>query len=345
MKNLHRAVLYVSLFLFSAAGVASAQEQKFAELGDFRLESGEVIKGCRVGYRTFGTLNSDRSNVILFPTWASGTTEQLASNFGPGRLVDTSKFYVVAVDALGNGVSSSPSNSTSQPRMKFPRFNVRDMVNTQHHLLTKVLGINRVRAVMGISMGGMQTFQWLVSYPEFMDRAVSIVGSPRLAPYDLLLWQAQIDAIMNDPGWRGGEYTANPARSAEYQFGALLLTTPEEFNRRMTREKLFAELERAKGVQGFDANDKIRQDQAMMAHDVSAAFGGSLERAAAAVKARVLVVVATQDHVVTPGPAAEFARLLRAQLLTLEGDCGHLAPGCESQKVNPAVAEFLTSQN
>jgi homoserine O-acetyltransferase len=340
MKNLTRVVLYLSLIL-SASAAASAQEQKFADLGDFKLESGEVIKGCRVGYRTFGTLNNEKSNAILFPTWASGTTEQLASNFGPGRLVDTSKFYVVAVDALGNGVSSSPSNSTAQPRMKFPRFNVRDMVNTQHALLTKVLGINHVRAVMGISMGGMQTFQWLVSYPDFMDSAVPIVGSPRLAPYDLLLWQAQIDAIMNDPEWRGGEYAKNPARSAEYEFGALILTTPDEFNRRMTREKLFAELERAKTVKGFDANDKIRQDQAMMAHDVAAGFGGSLERAAAAVRARVLVVVATQDHVVTPGPATEFARLLKAQLLTLEGDCGHLAPGCESQKVNPAVAAFL----
>lgn len=342
MEKLSRVALSLLLFLL-AAGVASAQEQKFADLGDFKLESGEVIRGCRVGYRTFGTLNQERSNAILFLTWASGTTEQLASNFGPGRLVDTTKFYVVAVDALGNGVSSSPSNSASQPRMKFPRFNVRDMVGTQHALLTKVLGLRHLRAVMGISMGGMQTFQWVVSHPEFMDRAVSIVGSPRLAPYDLLLWQAQIDAIKNDPGWRGGEYTENPARAAEYQFSALLLTTPEEFNRRMTREKLFEELARAKTVKGFDANDKLRQDEAMMAHDVSAAFGGSLERAAAMVRARVLVVVATRDHVVTPGPALEFARHLTAQLLTLEGDCGHLAPGCESQKVNPAVAEFLTS--
>lgn len=340
MKNPSRVALSLLLLLLAAC-VASAQEQKFAELGDFKLESGEVMRGCRVGYRTFGTLNKEKSNAILFPTWASGTTEQLASNFGPGRLVDTSKFYVVAVDALGNGVSSSPSNSAAQPRMKFPRFNVRDMVNTQHALLTKVLGLKHLRAVMGISMGGMQTFQWVVSYPDFMDRAIPIVGSPRLAPYDLLLWQAQIDAIMNDPGWRGGEYTENPARSAEYEFGALLLTTPDEFNRRMTREKLFAELERAKSDKGFDANDKIRQDQAMMSLDVSAPFGGSLEKTAASVKARMLIVVAMRDHVVTPGPAIEFARLLKAQLVMLEGDCGHLAPGCESQKVNPTVADFL----
>ncbi|MDT5155701.1 MAG: hypothetical protein QOH51_58 [Acidobacteriota bacterium] len=325
-----------------SAGVAAAQALKFAQLGDFRLESGDVLRDCRIGYRTFGALNADRSNAILFPTWASGTTEQLMSNFGPGRLVDTSKFYIIAVDALGNGVSSSPSNSTRQPRMKFPRFTVRDMVNSQHELLTKVLGISHLKAVLGISMGGMQTFQWIVAYPDFMDCGVPVVGSPRLAPYDLLDWQTQIDAIMNDPGWQNGDYTQEPARAAEYEFGALLLSTPEEFNRRMTREKVFEELAKARTLRGFDANDKIRQDQAMMTLDVSAPFGGSMERAAAAVKARVLVVVAAQDHVVTPGPALDFARLLKAQVLTLEGDCGHLAPGCEWRKMNPAVADFLS---
>jgi homoserine O-acetyltransferase len=340
MKRLPRAAACLSLVLLTAVGVA-AQQQQFARLGDIKLESGEVLRDCRIGYRTFGAMKADRSNVILFPTWASGTTEQLASNFGAGRLVDTSKYYVVAVDALSNGVSSSPSNSTPQPRMSFPRITVRDMVNTQHELLTKVLGIKHVLAVMGVSMGGMQTFQWMVAYPDFMDLCVPIVGSPRLAPYDLLDWQTQIDAIMNDPGWQNGNYAQEPARAAEYEFGALLLTTPAEVNRRLTREQVLKEIEKAKTVRGFDANDKIRQDQAMMALDVSAPFGGSMERAAATVKARVLVVVAAQDHVVTPGPAVEFAGLLKAQLLTLEGDCGHLAPGCEAQKLIPAVADFL----
>jgi homoserine O-acetyltransferase/O-succinyltransferase len=340
MNSPARFAFSLLLCLFVTAA-AAAQEQRFAGLGDFKLESGEVIRDCRIGYRTVGQLNKDGSNVVLFPTWASGTSEQLLSNFGPGRLIDTSKYYVVAVDALGNGVSSSPSNSAAQPRMSFPRFTVRDMVNTQHKLLTDVLHINHVLAVVGTSMGGMQTFQWMVAYPDFMDKAVPVVGSPRLAPYDLLDWQTQIDAITNDPGWQNGNYAREPARAAEYEFGALMLTTPDEFNRRMTREKVLSEIEKAKAVRGFDANDKIRQDQAMMALDVSAPFGGSMARAAAAVKARVLVVVAARDHVVTPGPALEFARLLRAQVLTLEGDCGHLAPGCESPKVNPAVADFL----
>ncbi|PYS79985.1 MAG: homoserine acetyltransferase, partial [Acidobacteria bacterium] len=103
MKSPARIVAGLSLCLLFMAGVAAAQNLQSARLGDFKLESGEVIRDCRVGYRTFGALNGERSNAILFPTWASGTTEQLMSNFGAGRLVDTSKYYVIAVDALGNG--------------------------------------------------------------------------------------------------------------------------------------------------------------------------------------------------------------------------------------------------
>jgi len=92
---------------------------------------------------------------------------------------------------------------------------------------------------------------------------------------------------------------------------------------------------------GSDANDKIRQTEAMMALDVAEPFGGSLEQAASHVKARVLVIVARQDHVVTPGPALEFARYLSAPVITLEGNCGHVATGCESGKVAGALKDFL----
>jgi homoserine O-acetyltransferase len=342
MRNFVRSDVYTVLLLALHAQAAVAQEQRFARLGDFRLESGEVIRDCRTGYRTFGALNKDRSNVVLATTWASGTTEQLAGIVGPGRLIDSTRYYVVAVDALANGVSSSPSNSRLQPRMRFLRFTLRDTINTQHQLLTKVMGINHVRAVIGLSMRGMQTFQWMVSYPDFMDKAIPIIGSPQLAPYDLLHWQTQLDAIFRDPEWKRGNYVRNPARVAEAEFGALLLTTPENYNPRMTRKKVFEELEKAKKeTAGFDANNKIRQVQSMMALDVAKGFGGSLQRAAAAVKADVLVIVASQDHVVTPGPAIEFAGFLRAKLLVLDNDCGHNAPWCEQQRVNKVVKEFL----
>ena len=314
--------------------VAFAQEQQFANLGDFKLQNGGVIRNCRIGYRTFGTLNQDKSNVVVVPTWAGGTTDQLKSNFGSGRLIDSTFYYVVAIDALSNGVSSSPSNSRSQPRMRFPEFSLRDTVASQHELLTRVLNIHRVKAVVGISMGGMQVFQWLVSYPDFMEKAIPIVGSPRLAPYDLMLWQAQIDALMQDRNWKGGNYSVNPARALDFAFGELLLTTPTDYNRRKTREQVFADLAKAQNdAHRFDANDKIRQVQAMMKLDVSRDFG--------AVKAKVFVVVAKYDHVVTPGPATEFATLLGAKLLNLDSDCGHLATSCESSRLNQAVNDFL----
>lgn len=341
-----RVFISVLLAAFLLPTSVQSQEQRFAELGDFKLQSGEVLRDCRIGYRTIGQISSDQSNVILLPTWAGGTTEQLMGNVGPGRLADSSKYYVILLDALSNGVSSSPSNSAAQPHMKFPKITVADMVNTQHELLARVLHIQHVMAVMGVSMGGMQTFQWMVAFPDFMEKAVPIVGSPRLAPYDLLHWQTQIDAIETDPAWNGGDYTKNPARGAEYEFGSLLLTTPDHFNKTMKREAVSEQIARAKqSGGGSDANNKIRQSEAMMAIDVPAPFGGSMERAAAAVKAKALVVVSKLDHVVTPGPATELARLMHADLLELDSDCGHMAPSCEEAKVRKAVEEFLETRN
>jgi homoserine O-acetyltransferase len=338
MRATRRVILCFAVFALALP--ALSQQQQFANLGDFRLESGETLRDCRIGYRIFGQLNADKSNIILFPTWAGGTTEQLMSSVGPGKLADSSKYYVILVDALSNGVSSSPSNSALQPHMHFPKISAADMVNTEHELLTKILNIQHVKAVMGISMGGMQTFQWMVSYADFMDEAIPIVGAPRLSPYSLVHLQAQIDAIENDSGWHGGDYDRNPARGAEYEFGALLLKTPAEFNRSHSREQVIAEIAQAKGSNGGqDANNKIRQSQAMMAVDVSEHYGGSMERAAAAVKAKVLVIVAKEDHAVTPEPAIEFAHQLHADLVEVNDGCGHQY--CDYERVSKAVADFL----
>jgi homoserine O-acetyltransferase len=334
-----------SLFLcilLAIASVGVAQEQQFADVGDFKLESGETLRNCRIGYRTLGALNADKSNVILIPTWAGGTSEQWLGDAGPGKLADSSKYYVVIVDALSNGVSSSPSNSTEQPRMQYPRITIADMVNTQYALLTRILHITHVKAVLGVSMGGMQTFQWIVSYPDFMDKAVPVVGSPRLAAYDLLQWQAQLDAIMKNPEWRDGNYDKEPARAQDYELGEMLLTTPEHFNRTVSRDQILAKIaEAGNSTDGQDANNKIRQTQAMMSLDVSKPFGGLLQRAAAAVKARVFVIVSREDHLVTPEPALQFARMVKAQTLILENDCGHLGPSCEHDRYAAAVKQFL----
>jgi homoserine O-acetyltransferase/O-succinyltransferase len=345
MKNnlMHPLSFAILLYL---VGFASAQEgqQQFADLGDFKLESGATIRNCRLGYRTFGQMDSTKSNVIVFPTWFTGTSKELIEEIGPKGLIDSSRFFVVAIDALGDGVSSSPSNSKDQPHMSFPKFSIRDMVESEHELMTKIFHLNHVKAVMGISMGGMQTFQWMVSYPGYMDYAVPIVGSPKLAPYDIALWTAENDAIRIDPTWKNGDYTEQPARLLLFDISNLVESSPARFNEENTREKLdSARADASKNNDVFDANNHIMQSEAMMGLDVSRAFGGSMQEAAAAVKAKVLIVVGVSDHMVTPGPALEFARLLHAQVLELQNNCGHGAPGCERERVAAEIARFLSN--
>lgn len=336
-----------TVLLLAVVWTVGAQEgtQRFASLGDLKLESGEVIHDCRIGYRTYGQLNAAKSNAILFPTWFGGTTEQLAGNFSSGGMIDTGRYFVIAVDAIGNGVSTSPSNSQTQPRMKFPRFSIRDMVESQHRLATEVLHLNHLRAVIGISMGGMQTFEWMAMYPDFMDRAIPIVGSPRLMPFDVLLWQAEIHAIEADPNWKHGDYTERPAAAMRTvsDISNLALTTPAWYGRQNAGKDMSALLASAGKAQldQVDTNDHYRQLQAMLGQDVFRRFDGDPKRAAKAIKAGVTVIVATQDHMVNPGPAREFAGMLKAPIVELNGDCGHIATGCEAPKVAAAVAQAL----
>lgn len=332
------------LALFPAMGALAADgAQQSAALGDFKLESGATIRNLKIGYRTLGTLNADKSNAILWPTWFTGNSADLVNTINQNHLVDTSRYFVILVDALGNGVSSAPSNSEAQPRLRFPSFSIRDMVESQHKLVTGVLKISHVRAVMGISMGGMQTFEWVVAYPGFMDQAIPIVGSPRLTSYDLELWQAEKHIIEEDRDWNNGNYVTMPPLKALADLHDLNLTTPQyrvEHTKPAEFPNYLSGVEK-NGPDRFDANNWLRQLEAMIGHDVSRRFGGSMETTAKAVKARMLIVVATQDHMVNPRPALAFGKLVGARVVELTGDCGHIATGCEATKLAGAIHDFL----
>lgn len=335
-----QTTLNLILFFLVCSVTATAQsEQKFAELGDFRLESGEVIRDCNLGYRTFGALNADKSNAILFPTWFGGTSEQLSGNVGKDKMADDSKFFVIAVDAIGNGVSSSPSNSRLQPGESFPRFSIRDMVNAEHQLVTRTLGIKKLHAVMGISMGGMQAFEWMVAYPDMMVKAVPIVGTTHQTAYDLLLWSTELKAIEQAQALDTSE---NAGAALVARIHALALFTPAYRNSSTPPKEFpdFVAKEEANYLKTFKADNWKAQLKAMMAHDVSRKFG-SMAQAASAVKAKTLVVVARQDMMVNPDPALEFARLIKAEILEVNNACGHVFASCEGSKVNAAVTRFL----
>jgi homoserine O-acetyltransferase/O-succinyltransferase len=329
----------------SAAQAAPSEgAQQFAEFGDFRLRNGSVIHDFRLGYRTLGKLNEEKSNAIVWPSWLGGKSQDLLQFVGPANVLDSRRYFVILVDAIGDGVTSSPSNSKSQPLAKFPDFTIRDMVESQHRLVTDVLRLSHLRAVMGLSMGGMQTFEWGVACPDFMDLLIPIVGSPQSTSFDKLLWTAQIDAVELDPAWNHGNPTGPMDRSLGLveEIGSMNLTSPSYRVAETKPEGFDAFLAGIRNSARGDAGtawDRIRQRQAIMALDIPAELGLTLEQAAAKVHAKLLVIVSPEDHLVNPEPAMRFAAAVGAPLVKLDSRCGHLSPSCIS--VGPTVARFL----
>lgn len=347
-KPVVAVIIAAHLVAASLAGLAqqpaTSGQQQYADLGVCKLTGGGEIASCRLGYRTWGRLNVEHSNAVVFPTWLEGTSSNVQDWVGADKLVDPAKYFVIAVDALGNGVSSSPSNSTSQHGPQFPKFEMQDMVDAEYRLVTETLHLTHLRAVVGISMGGMQTFEWMVRYPAFMDMAIPITGSPRPTSYDLLVYRNTEYALKNDPAWQAGRYSQPPPLGLVQALMQLNSSSPAEFVRNHPPDKFATEYAGyfTKGILPFDGNDLLAQLEAIIGQDVG--HGGSQEEAARRVKAKVLVVAAAQDHLVNPKPALDFAALLGSKTMVLESDCGHKAVSCDSAKLFPAVRDFLNEQ-
>jgi homoserine O-acetyltransferase/O-succinyltransferase len=317
---------------------------RVAQLGDCRLQSGNVLHECRVGYRTFGRLNAVGSNAVLMPTWLYGTSADLNGFFGNGpsaqQLVDTSRFFGIAVDALGNGVSSSPSN-TSDPQHGpgFPAITTRDMVQAEYRLVTEVLHLKHLHAVVGLSMGGEQTFVWAVDHPHFFDLAIPILGTPRLTSYDLQVKRIMIESIVSDPDFKGGRYTSEPPLKLANLFGNLTVTSPEERNADTSLSGLNAFFAQAEAPLSIDANDRLAQLKAITHQDVIGSR--SIAEAARATTARFLVIVNARDHLVNPQPALDWAAALQAPTYISHGTCAHLIMNCDAASVSARARDFL----
>jgi homoserine O-acetyltransferase len=300
-------------------------------LGDFKLQSGQVLQDCKVTYRTWGTLNRDKSNVILVPTWYNGRSEDMARYIGPGRLIDDTKYYVVVVDALGNGSSSSPSNHRTQRGNSFPGITIRDMVETQHRLLTQHLGINHVHAVLGISMGGMQTYEWLAAYPNFMDKGVPIVATPQMSEKDIRLWMTHFK-IFNRAG--GGIDVSNGEEGDSAEDAVAPKKTMLEQIMGMAQQGMGAY------KRFMDPFNPLKQFEAIRAHSITTK-GNSLLEAGKQIRAPFLAVIASKDTAVSPDTPVEFSKELRMPYVVLDSDCGHSAFKCDHYAIAAAVSEFL----
>jgi homoserine O-acetyltransferase len=339
-----RQFVFTTMLLL--AGLAQAEDDlRVADLGHCQLDSGEAISDCKVAYRVLGKLNADASNILVFPSWYGGSSEDLITYgyVGPGKMADSDKYHVIAIEAFGSGLSSSPSNSASQGGDNFPEISVRDMVRAQHRLLTEKLGFKHINTVMGASMGGMQVFEWMTTFPDFMDNAVPIEGTPWPTAYDLMLWNAWLDAIDSDKG------DANSNKRTARLLGALdglTLWTPGYFNDMVQTDKFTDFFDGfSSGISALNFADRRAQTVAVLNHDISKPFPDFENTAPGIIKARTLVVVFDSDHMVNPGPSMELAKMIDAEVLLVEGNCGHMAPNpdCAQAEVASAIHKFLSN--
>ena len=273
------------------------------QMGDLKLESGEVIKDFTMSFVTHGRLNADGSNAILVVTAIGGNHHRLDFLIGPGKALDTDKYFVVSTDAIGNGLTTSPSNSAAQPRMQFPRFTIRDMVHSQHRLLTEHVGVKHLVAVAGASMGGMQALQWGVSYPDFSDQLIAMVPLLRTPAWTVTVLEASRKAIMLDPAWNGGNYTSPPAAGIRLWrdiVNFLAARTPEQLRDQVPNGLDVLPWLKAQEdnlIAAFDANDWIYQTWAYERHDIAAGPGrdGDMLKTLRAIKSSTLILTGVKD--------------------------------------------------
>lgn len=305
---------------------------QLVNIGDFTTTEGDVINNCKVGYTTVGKLNSDKSNVVLMPTWFGGSSKNIVSSGVLYNILDTTGLYIVVVDALTVGISSSPSNTPG-----FPKVSIRDMVNSQHDLLVNHLKIDHLYAVMSFSMGGMQTFEWVVSYPEFMDKAIPMLSTPKQSFYDVLFWQTQADLII-EAGIN--EEDIDFALKRAYDIFNMNIRTPSFFVRTENPDSLDAY---RNGIYSnmMDSEDYLAQVNAMIQHDIYKSSKSNPDNLNDVVKADILIIINQQDHCVNPASSIAFSKILGCGLVEFTSEYGHTAFYYDNKNIKKAVSEFL----
>ncbi|MEN8193254.1 MAG: alpha/beta hydrolase, partial [Bacteroidota bacterium] len=347
--------LIVLLILsFISITTFSQSEQLFAELGDLELISGKTLNECKIGYRTFGELNSDSSNIVIYPTWFGGTSgaiagligpKHIAGQYGKDKLVDDTKFFVIAIDALGNGVSTSPSNSESQKGMEFPKITIDDMINSQYKMLTEVFGFKHIHAIIGGSMGSMQALQWIVTYPNFIDKAVAYVASPRRSTYDKLVMEFRKKMIDSYREFGADDTFVNVMINYINQ---LFVRTPEYIIENINHDNFESfideKIKKREPSKTFTIDNHLAQLQAMMTHNIYKDFNNSVVETAKHIRTEVFLILSQNDMLVHPAPALELADALDCEVLMLENNCGHLGVGCEIANCGWKIHRFLTEK-
>lgn len=384
-----RTLLTLGLLVTTvAAADMPLVEKRVFETRDFRTFGGEVIPEVRVGWEAYGELDEDRSNVILVTHHFSGTSHAAGrysrddaepgywdAIIGPGKAIDTDRFYVISSDTLVNAnvhdehvVTTGPASidpRTGRPYgLDFPVVTIRDFVEVQARLLDS-LGIDRLHAVIGASMGSLQALEWAVAYPERVERMVSVIGAGRMRPWEIAVLESWAWPIRLDPNWAGGDYYDGAAPLEGLTVSMALVTQqalhPDFFsvtfsdhanispgvldsvtNGYEVTDWLWQRArERARSMDANHVLYLVRASQAFVAgHDNDMA--GALEK----VQAKSLLLPAAGDLLLRPELAHEARRALASEgkpvaLHEIEGNMGHLDGVTAIQGQADRLAEFL----
>jgi len=318
-----------------------------SSIGDFPLELGGQIKNCQVSYVVHGDLQDQSKPLVVFLCAIGSIHHRLDFLINQSRTLDIKNARIIAIDALGNGFSSSPSNSIEQPFFQFPQFTIRDMVHSQKKLLDQ-LGITHVNTIIGASMGGMQALQWAVSYPDFMDFIVALTPMSKTTAWASSMTRAARESLAPHIEPKGS-YDRDKAWLAWLPIMQMLaMRTPKEC------DEQFADVLQMQGWHeqrlqwwkrmNFHPLDWIYQSIAYDAHDVSqtASFNGNLANALGSIKAKCLIGIPSLDLFNPIEQAICTANLIpNCALLKLDTNWGHMAASALDTPSTKAISEAI----
>jgi len=311
------------------------QDYEIFDLGRVELQRGGVLPDAKLAYKTYGELSPERDNVVVIPTFYTGTHVRNEGFFGPGRPVDPGRHFIVSVNMFGNALASAPSN-TPHPEdgPRFPEVTLWDNVRCQQALLTQALGIEKVALVYGWSMAACQSFQWAAQYPDMVEAILPFCGSAKTSPHNFVFLEGVKAALQADQTFSGGDYEKQPVRGLK-AFGRVYAGWA--FSQTFFREGLY----RRQGFEtvedllvdweqdhadNWDANDLLAKLWAWQQSDISdnELYGGDFEQALGAIKARAIVMPCSDDLYFTPADSEiEVRHMPSAELRVYQSPWGH----------------------
>lgn len=308
---------------------------KIFDLGDIRLQSSRTIRDAKLSYCTYGTLNTARDNVIVYPTSFAGTHLDAEWLIGAGRALDPDRYFIIIPDMLGNGLSSSPSNTANAGR--FPDVTIHDNVQLQHRLLTEHFGIEKIRLAVGWSLGGAQAFEWAAAFPDMVERLFTFQSAARTSRHFHLFFDSVRAAIQLDPAFQGGFYRTPPEQGLRV---AARIYAAWGFSQAFFRERLDESALGYPSLEDFlvdfwegwflkrDANNILAHIWTGKHADISEndRYRGDLDKALASITADTIIMPSSTDLYFPHDDAADEARRIpHAELRILSSSWGHVA--------------------